>query len=105
MKFTISCTALIGKGNRTWVTELEVLKCGDTCEAIVQGNGSWFHVIIGPQMLGNYVCIPNYHIGSELSSYDDLYWNWEQLRNYTKLGSMDAYTIAFAVRELGKMLA
>ena len=59
-----------GKGcsPRQWEGSLEILKRGNPCEAELCARGSRFHLIVGKHSYGNYLCIPDWDIGTELSS-------------------------------------
>lgn len=59
-----------GKGcsTRQWEGSLEILKRGNPCEAELCARGSRFHLIVGRHSYGNYLCIPNWDVGTELSS-------------------------------------
>lgn len=46
-------------------------------EIKVTARGSSFHLIIGHHAYGNYICIPNWDVGTELSSLSDHCWNLE----------------------------
>ena len=61
-------------------------------EVEICGRGSSFHVICGPQSKGHFLCIPNWQIGCELSEYDDVFWNSEQLSR--QLSVVDTITVA-----------
>ena len=51
----------------------------------VNARGSYFHMIIGKSEYGNYLCIPNWNVGSEMGALSDLFWNSERLLQYTAL--------------------
>ena len=70
-----------GKGcsPRQWEGSLEILQRGNPCEAELSARGSRFHLIVGKHSYGNYLCIPNWDVGTELSSLTDLFWNEERL--------------------------
>lgn len=55
-------------------------------------------MIVGSHEYGNYICIPNLNIGTELASLSDRFWNYERLKEYTNLSEVDA------VMELGKLV-
>ena len=59
-----------GKGcsPRQWEGSLEILQKGNPCEAELCARGSRFHLIVGKHSYGNYLCIPDWDIGTELSS-------------------------------------
>ena len=91
MEFT--CRHTSKKRTQTWQGTIKIINVtGNHVEASMTGRGSYFHVITGPQMNGNYICIPNYNTGSELASYKDLLWNKEQLTR--SMGIIDATTVA-----------
>lgn len=68
-------------------------------EVEVSARGSYFHLIIGNHAYGNYICIPNWDVGTELASLADSFWNLERLYN-TKLKKVDACSVVYALLEL-----
>ena len=70
----------------------------------VNARGSYFHMIIGKSEYGNYLCIPNWNVGSEMGAWSDLFWNSERLLQYTALKKVDAYSVAYALAELAKYI-
>ena len=96
MTVAFECT---GKGcsPNKWGGTLRIIKTGNPCEAEVSARGSRFHLIAGKHAYGNYICIPNLNIGTELSSMKDSFWNQERLRNYTGLKKADAVTVVAAL--------
>ena len=71
-------------------------------EAAITGRGSYFHVITGPQINGNFICIPNYEVGNELSTYEDVFWNKERLSR--NMGIIDATTVATGLKYIQEIL-
>ena len=69
----------------------------------VTARGSSFHLIIGKHAYGNYVCIPDWDVGTELSNLSDLFWNRERLLK-TSLKKVDACSVAYAIRELSQYI-
>lgn len=67
-------------------------------EADISGKGSQMHVIIGEYAYGNFVCIPEWGVGSPLSYLDDRFWNRERLAQY--MGNVDAITLSEALKEI-----
>jgi len=59
----------------------------------VNTRGSYFHVIFGKYSYGNYVCIANWNVGCELSSYTDLFWNTERISKQMN-SKIDAISVA-----------
>lgn len=70
-------------------------------EVEVSARGSCFHLVIGHHAYGNFLCIPNWDIGTELASLSDSFWNLERLSS-TKLKKVDACSVAYALVELSK---
>lgn len=83
-----------------WNGVLRILKTGNPCEAEVSARGSSFHLIAGSHAYGNYVCIPNWNVGTELGALTDSFWNEERLLNYTGLRKVDACTVVTALNLL-----
>lgn len=74
-------------------------------EIEVNARGSCFHILIGTHVYGNFICVPNWDVGTELSSLSDLFWNKERLYQKTKLKKVDACSIAYALQELSKHIS
>lgn len=80
------------RNDLSWNCNLRLIKRnGSYYEAILEGRGSSFHVIAGPQIHGMFLCIPNWQIGCELASLKDTFWNSEQLRPH--LNIIDTQTV------------
>lgn len=73
-------------------------------EVEVSARGSSFHLIVGCHSYGNYICIPDWNVGTELSALSDLFWNLEHLKN-ANLKKVDACSVAYAVMELSKYVS
>ena len=99
------CTLTRGKRKERWNGEIRLIRHSGSCyEAEISGRGTYFHVIPGKHSYGNYICIPNHDVGSELSSYRDLFWNTERLSGLLK--KVDAVTVASGLchlEELGSL--
>ena len=93
-----------GKGcsPRRWEGELEILKTGNPCESWLYARESSFHLIVGRHAHGNDICIPNWDVGTELSSLTDKFWNWERLRQYSRMKKVDACSIVSALEMLAE---
>ena len=64
------------EGSLSWQCKLKPIgRQSPIFEAILEGNGSSFHVIAGPQIHGMFLCIPDWQVGCELSSLEDTFWN------------------------------
>ena len=79
-----------------------ILQRGNPCEAELCARGSRFHLIVGKHSYGNYLCIPNWDVGTELSSLTDVFWNEERLRHYSRMKKADACTIVSALKVLAE---
>lgn len=99
MKITFECQAK-GCSPGKWSGTLELIKIGNPCEAEVSARGSCSHLIAGKHAYGNYICIPNWDIGTELASLSDNFWNEEQLRNHSSLKKADTCTVVTALNVL-----
>lgn len=86
-----------------WEINLYILSiCGSFTEFMVNGRGSSMHAIAGPQINGNFLCLPSYGIGSELADYSDEFWNREQLSRV--IGKIDAASLATALKQLDTLI-
>ncbi|MBQ6088087.1 MAG: hypothetical protein IJK95_00850 [Firmicutes bacterium] len=96
----INFTYRSGRTEKTGTMTLITSEFPIECE--INANGWYFHVIVGKHSNGNYICIPNWSIGSELASLDDSFWNCERLTHYSKFGKQNSIIIASALKELSK---
>ena len=80
--------------------EVSIIRNGNPTEMDITTDGWVFHVIAGRHRDGNFVCIPNWNIGSELAGLNDRRWNSERLINHTSMGRDNAEIIAAALAEL-----
>lgn len=83
-----------------WDGTLRILRAGNPCEAEISARGSRFHLIVGKHAYGNYVCIPNWNVGTELSRLSDTFWNRERLREYSQMKEVDICTVVTALAVL-----
>ena len=84
--------------------EIRLLSGGEPLEMEIHANGWTFHTIVGKHKYGNYICIPNWSIGSELAYLQDEFWNSERLRDYTNLKVDNAAAVAGALAAVDKWL-
>ncbi|MDW2799661.1 DUF6618 family protein [Clostridium boliviensis] len=88
----------------SWTGEIRTLQIDhEPFEVEVSARGSYFHLLIGSHAYGNYICIPNWDVGTELAQLSDFFWNQERLRS-TKLKKTDACSVAYALLELSKYI-
>lgn len=70
-------------------------------EVIIEASGYQFHLLFGSQINGNFLCIPDWHMGCELAHLDDISWNIDSiLRTDSKLDYEDATAIVYALQIL-----
>ena len=85
--------------------EIRIFRDVNPLEMEIEANGWTFHTIVGKHQYGNYLCIPNWSIGSELAYLCDEHWNCERLCNYTSLSRDHAIAIACALAEVNRWMA
>lgn len=94
-----SCDTMTENGRLRWDCTVDLIDQHDSfCEALIEGKGSSFHVIAGPQINGHFLCIPNWQIGCELGRLGDVFWNSEQLMRH--LNRIDTRTVAVGLSHL-----
>lgn len=101
MKITFTSKGNAECSPSIWRGTIKPIRLNNPVEVEVSARGSCFHVIVGRHAYGNYLCVPNWDIGIELSSLSDRFWNKERLVN-TGLGAVDACTIADALVSLSE---
>lgn len=86
------------------VGKIRLMRSKDPVEMEIEANGWTFHTIVGKHWNGNYICIPNWSIGSELSYLQDEFWNCERLCRYTSLKEDNAIAVTRALAEADKRI-
>lgn len=76
---------------------ISYIKRGNPLELAIDANGWNFHIIVGTQANGNFICIPDWNVGSELAGLNDTFWNRERMRNYSGMDNENANAIAEAL--------
>ncbi len=84
MIITFECMAK-GYSPGKWSGTLELIKAANSCEAEVSARGSCFHLIAGKRAYGNYICFPNWDIGTGLAALTGSFWNAERLHKHSGL--------------------
>lgn len=84
-----------------WEGTIESRTKRSVYELTVNARGSYFHMLVGKHADGNYLCIPNWGIGIELSRLTDRFWSHERLCQ-SGLSPVDASSIADALSALGQ---
>ena len=92
-------------GKETWDVCVRTLSGSMPYEFEVTARGSYFHLLVGRHAYGNYLCIPNRGIGTELSLLSDCFWNTSRLKaEYPQLSMPDAISIVNALAAIGKRI-
>ncbi len=105
MNIDYQCHGFPTMKQKIWTGNIKILKQMPPYEMEVNARGSYFHIIIGSHKYGNYLCIPNWNIGIELSCLTDNFWIFERLTNtYPKLSTVDAISISDALSNVAKYL-
>ena len=95
-----NCSYTLENGRKiSWSCEMYLIDYAkDFYELSLTGKGSYFHVIVGPHENGHFICIPNWQVGCEPGSYDDRFWNREQLIH--QLNPVDTETVVAGIAQL-----
>lgn len=97
------CINSSDKRRKTWTGQINKINgIKENCEMEVTSRGSYFHVLVGSYSYGKYLCIPNWDVGCYLADYSDIFWNTERLSKI--INTIDAITIATALKEAGQIL-
>ena len=91
-------------GNSIKTGLINIISASLPVEADIEANGFSFHIIAGKHSNGNYICIPNWNIGSELAGFSDTFWNRERLSNYAELNPLNSSIIAAALAEINNVI-
>lgn len=106
MNLEFTCTASESMKSKHWKGQIHSIKLSNPYEIEVTARESSFHIICGKHSNGNYLCIPNWNIGSELASFSDYFWNLERITaHYPKLSKVDAISIATALVKLSEYIS
>ena len=105
MEFSYQCQNFCNSGSKTWTGHVRIIYNTLPYEIKVNARGSSFHIIIGKHSYGNYICIPDWNIGTDISSLSDTFWNFEHLTSsYPKLSAVDASSIIKALASLSEYI-
>lgn len=89
------------KNENEWIISIEIQKRTQTGFEAKIIDDLWMYYIIAEKFQhGHYLCIPNWNIGVELSSYKDLFWNLESLSKVMKRRS--AFSIIYAIKHISE---
>lgn len=106
MELNYICTGTNDMKPKRWEGHINLLKSSVPFELEVTARHSSFHILCGKHEYGNYLCIPNWNIGTELAGFSDRFWNFERLTTYyPELSSVDAISITCALVKLSEYLS
>jgi hypothetical protein len=85
-----------------WEFQLNLLRTHEFYyDAILSARGYSYHMIVGTHAYGAFLCIPNFNIGCEISTFDDVFWNCERISQL--LDIQDATYLALAIKHLEQL--
>lgn len=106
MELHYICTGTDHMKPKHWEGYIRLLKNSVPYELEVTARHSSFHILCGKHEYGNYICIPNWNIGTELAGLSDRFWNFERLTTYyPELSPVDAISITCALATLSEYIA
>ncbi|MEG0355494.1 MAG: hypothetical protein RR621_07550 [Lachnospiraceae bacterium] len=106
MELNYICKGTIDMRPRQWNGHIHILNDSNPYELEVTTRHSSFHILCGKHEYGNYVCIPNWNIGTELSGLSDVFWNSERLITYyPELSPVDVTSITYALVRLNEYIS
>lgn len=103
MRLEYECHGSKGMKPREWKGEINIVSLKEPYEVEINARGSRFHLIIGKHAYGNFMCLPNWNIGSEMAAMQDNFWNWERLKS-AGMKTVDAYSVAEALVALSEYI-
>ena len=93
------CVCNIGSRKTHWTADISPIAHKRAFYKVtISGRGSSFHVIAGPQSNGYFLCIPDWQIGFEIKSYDDVIGNTLVLGS--RLSPVDTVTVTDGLTHL-----
>jgi hypothetical protein len=104
MELIYSCLGTFDLDNERWEGRIRFLSDVQPYEFEVSARGSSFHLLIGRHSYGNYLCIPDWRIGTDIARLEDSFWNLERLCE-VGLSIADACSIADALAELSTYIS
>ncbi len=85
----------------SWMGKVHLKTTTNPYELTVTARHSGFYIICGSYAYGNYLCIPDLGISSELADFGDTFWNLERLMmNNPDLAETDAISITYALKAI-----
>lgn len=104
MVVNYTCSKSINK-DETWKAQISLLTMKAPYEMIVTARHSCFYMICGSYIHGNFLCIPNLGIASELANPTDIFWNLERFTmNHPDFSETDAISIIYGLKAISNYL-
>ena len=89
------------RNENEWIISIEIQRKTQTgFEAKILDDAWMYYIIAEKFQYGYYLCIPNWNIGVELSSYKDVFWNLENLSRVMK--RRGAFSIISAIKHISE---
>lgn len=76
----------------------------DIFEGVIDACGSSFHIIVGRQINGNFLCMPSHGVGCEMARLSDRYWNQNSLTGTNRVGCQEAAAIVDGIAFMDSFL-
>ncbi|HCS74366.1 MAG TPA: hypothetical protein DIW17_10890 [Clostridiales bacterium] len=95
-----NCREKIGRKFEQWDGSIKDIRNYGSHYEIQVESRSRFIFMVGKYVNGNFISVPAFDVGCDLSSYGDYFWNNEKLARH--MSPVDAATIAEALRTLHK---
>ncbi|MDD3307783.1 MAG: hypothetical protein PHO29_11905 [Acetobacterium sp.] len=104
---TFNCRCSKGSSNTaSRKGQVHLITTVNPYEMIVTARKSCFHIICGTSTHGNFLCIPNLGVATELACLNDTFWNLERLTmNNPDLSETDAISIIYALKALNSYIS
>lgn len=97
----IECSTTIEDNQETWQANLKsITNYGNYYEAIIEARSTYYNMLVGYTDDYNWIALPIQEVSCSLASFDDTFWNKEQLTRL--IGIVDATTVATAIAFIDK---
>lgn len=106
MELDYTCIGTPEMNPLRWSGHIRLLQTAEPYELEVTARDSYFHILCGRHEYGNFICIPNWNIGTELASLSDSFWNRERLTTYyPELSLVDVISIVDSLVMLNEYIS
>jgi len=101
MDITYTANGLSDMNPSDWSGSIRSIRMELPYEFLITARGSSFHLIVARHCSSNYICIPDWNIGTDIASLSDSFWNLEHLANtYPDISLVDLISITDALSTL-----